>query len=65
MSVAAKFTTSWRLAFICLRLLARNKTLLMFPLATFCLWIVMAILFFAPVPLIHTGYNLWEATTMR
>src|ERR1044071_3776795 len=61
MSIAAKFNISWRLATNCLGVLFRNKTLLAFPIVTFFLWIVMAILFLAPITAIHTGYNLWEA----
>src|SRR3954468_12154121 len=61
MSIAAKFTISWRLATNCLGVLFRNKTLLAFPIVTFFLWIVMAVLFLAPITVIHTGYNLWEA----
>jgi len=61
MSIAAKFSRSWELAVVCLRVLTRNKTLLAFPITTFFFWVVMAILFFAPLTLVHTGYNLWEA----
>jgi len=61
MSIAAKFNITWRLATNCLGVLIRNKTLLAFPIVTFFLWIVMALLFFAPITVIHTGYNLWEA----
>src|ERR1043166_6988680 len=61
MSIAAKFSRSRELAVVCLRVLVRNKTLLAFPIATFFFWIVMAVLFFAPLTLVHTGYNLWEA----
>src|SRR6185503_7893410 len=61
MSIATKFSISWRLAKNCLGVLARNKTLLAFPIVTFFLWIVMAVLFLAPITAIHTGYNIWEA----
>ena len=61
MSLAAKFNVSWRLATNCLGVLFRNKTFLAFPIVTFFLWIVMAVLFLAPITVIHTGYNLWEA----
>src|ERR1051325_213369 len=61
MSIAAKFNVSWRLATNCLGVLFRNKTLLAFPIVTFFLWIVMAVLFLAPITVIHTGYNVWEA----
>jgi hypothetical protein len=61
MNIVAKFVRSRDLALVCLRVLTRNKTLLIFPIATFCFWLVMIVLFFAPLTLVHTGYNLWEA----
>jgi hypothetical protein len=61
MSIAAKFSRSWDLAVVCMRVLGRNKTLLVFPIVTFFFWVAMIILFFAPLTLVHTGYNIWEA----
>lgn len=61
MNVISKFRHSWALARLCLGVLARNKKLLVFPIITFCFWLLMIVLFFAPVTLMHTGYSLWQS----
>lgn len=57
----SKFRRSWALAKLCLGVLARNKKLLVFPIVSFCFWVLMIILFFAPVAFIHTGYTFFDA----
>jgi hypothetical protein len=61
MNVISKFQRSWALARICLGVLARNKKLLIFPVVTFCFWVMMIALFFTPLAIAHTGYSIWQA----
>jgi len=49
MNAISKFRRSWALAQICFTVLGRNKKLLVFPVVTFCFWVVMIALFFAPL----------------
>ena len=61
MNVMSKFRRSWALAQICFGVLGRNKKLLVFPVVTFCFWVVMIALFFTPLALVHTGFSIWQS----
>lgn len=57
MSVLSKFQRSWALAKLCLGVLGRNKKLLVFPIVTFCFWMLILGLFIAPVVVAFAANN--------
>ena len=56
MGIMKRFENGWRLFLNSLDVMGRNKSLLLFPIATVTLTILMAVLFLTPIALQPTGH---------